>query len=142
MTVSSSTLCLFLTTGHISHILTYMPRPTLGGVTFSALIFSCAPPHSRPRGFFSTLSLLHPAPLFGAWLFQHSLAPMPPTISAAWLFQLLSSPAPQPALTSVAFFAIFRFYVPSASRAVGYTVKLMFPYTKIRMIPITIRCAG
>ena len=77
MTVSSSTLCLFLTTGHISHVLAYMPRPTLGGVTFSALsrsyaphalgrvdfsalIFSCAPTRSYERGFFRHFPLLCP----------------------------------------------------------------------------------
>ena len=78
MNVSSSTLCLFLTTGHMSHFLAYMPRPTLS-----------------PRGFFSAYLLLRPAPFFRAWLFQHSLAPAPrPTLGGVAFSALIFSCAP------------------------------------------------
>ena len=103
MTVSSSTLCLFLTTGHISHILTYMPRTALSGVTFSHF-FSPAPRSALHRGaFFSSYLLLCPAPLFGAWLFQ-----------------LFSSPVPRTTLWGVAFSALIFSCAPHHSRGRGF----------------------
>ena len=59
---SSSTYSLFLTSGQISHLFAYIPRPVLECVAFSAL--SC----------FYT-----PAPLLAAWLFQPFLASKPRT---------------------------------------------------------------
>ena len=61
----------------IQHFLAPAPRSSLGCVAFSALIFSCAPPHSRGRGLFGSFPLLRPASLFGAWLFSLFLASAP-----------------------------------------------------------------
>ena len=85
---SSSTYSLFLTSGQISHLLAYIPRPVLECVAFSALscfytpalllvawlfqpfLASIPPRCSWPRGFFSPFSLLSPVPIIGAWLFS------------------------------------------------------------------------
>ena len=80
---SSSTYSLFLTSGQISHLLAYIPRPVLKCVAFSALslfyttlrsstawlfvpFLASTPRHTLSlRGFFSSFLLLHPHATLG-----------------------------------------------------------------------------
>ena len=112
----------------LTYFLAPMPRSALGRVAFSVLSRSYAPSRFRPRGFFGTSTLLCPASLSAAWLFQPFLAPTPRSVfgrvafsafspllcpapfSGAWLFQHFSSPTPHHTLSSRGFFR--RFLLP------------------------------
>ena len=97
---SNSTYSLFLTSGQISHLLASIP-----------------PSRSRICGFFSTFLLLYPRASLGRVAFQHFPSSIPPRPS--WsrdFFSTFLLPYPRAYHWGVAFSAVFRFYVPSASK--------------------------